>query len=370
MKDLLITITEPNLLIDRERSIANIKAMAEKAKESGVLFRPHFKTHQSAAVGNWFREMGVSAITVSSVKMAEYFAEHDWDDITIAFPVNIREIQRINALAQKIRLNLLVESSESIDFLNKNLKQPLNVWIKVDVGYGRTGVPWDYHKGLKNLTEKINLADKLNFSGLLTHAGHTYEANSVEKINEIFRETKERMQASADLLHRFGTPQVQISVGDTPGCSIAKDFRGVDEVRPGNFVFYDVMQWQLGSCKEEQIAVALACPVVAKHEKQKKLVIHGGAVHLSKDYITDNSGRKIFGYAVELNENGWGKINKERYVSSLSQEHGIVNADDNFFRKIKIGDLLAVLPVHSCLTVNLMKKMMTLKGEKIEAMRS
>ncbi len=369
MNDLLKKISEPTLLVNRERSIANIKFMVEKAKESGVLFRPHFKTHQSAAIGSWFREMGVRAITVSSVKMAEYFADHGWDDITIAFPVNIREINRINDLARKIRLNLLVESTETIDFLHENLIQPVNVWIKVDVGYGRTGVPWDYHKGLKILAEKINRIDKLNFIGLLTHAGHTYEADSEEKINEIFIETKERMQASADLLLRFGAPQVQISVGDTPGCSIAKNFRGVDEVRPGNFVFYDVMQWQLGSCREEQIAVALACPVVAKHEKQKKLVVHGGAVHLSKDYITDSSGRKIFGYAVELNENGWGKINKERYISSISQEHGLIKADDDFFQKTKVGDLIAILPVHSCLTVNLMKKMMTLEGERIGVMK-
>jgi len=33
----------------------------------------------------------------------------------------------------------------------------------------------------------------------------------------------------------------------------------VDEIRPGNFVFYDLMQYRIGSCSVGQIAVAMAC---------------------------------------------------------------------------------------------------------------
>jgi len=32
--------------------------------------------------------------------MAEYFARHSWNDITIAFPVNILEIANINRRAR------------------------------------------------------------------------------------------------------------------------------------------------------------------------------------------------------------------------------------------------------------------------------
>src|SRR6476620_10300974 len=93
---LLKQITRPTLLLDEARCRRNIERMASKARRSNVRFRPHFKTHQSAQIGEWFREAGVNAITVSSVKMAEYFASHGWDDITIAFPANWREIEAIN----------------------------------------------------------------------------------------------------------------------------------------------------------------------------------------------------------------------------------------------------------------------------------
>ena len=72
--------------------------MAYRVRQNQVRFRPHFKTHQSAAIGEWFRAEGVAAITTSSVEMATYFAEQGWNDITIAFPANVREIDQINRL--------------------------------------------------------------------------------------------------------------------------------------------------------------------------------------------------------------------------------------------------------------------------------
>jgi D-serine deaminase-like pyridoxal phosphate-dependent protein len=51
-------IMKPTLLLDEEKCRRNIRTMAEKARSSGVIFRPHFKTHQSIEIGNWFREEG------------------------------------------------------------------------------------------------------------------------------------------------------------------------------------------------------------------------------------------------------------------------------------------------------------------------
>jgi len=103
-------LKRPTLLLDKEKCLHNIQKMKEKADKNGVKFRPHFKTHQSAEVGEWFRDAGVEAITVSSVTMARYFASHGWKDISIAFPVNFAEVDEINELAKTIRLNLLIES--------------------------------------------------------------------------------------------------------------------------------------------------------------------------------------------------------------------------------------------------------------------
>ncbi len=123
-------IVRPTLIVDKKKAIKNIQGMMVKISQSPgrIRFRPHFKTHQSARVGEWFRELGVTAVTVSSVDMASYFAQNGWGDITIAIPANPLEIESINQLAGTVELNLLVDSAEMAGFLNLNLnlksKQP------------------------------------------------------------------------------------------------------------------------------------------------------------------------------------------------------------------------------------------------------
>ena len=87
-------IDQPTLVVDEMITRRNIERMVTRAHKNNVSFRPHFKTHQSAEVGEWFREKGVNKITVSSVEMAEYFALHGWQDITIAFSINIRQLRK------------------------------------------------------------------------------------------------------------------------------------------------------------------------------------------------------------------------------------------------------------------------------------
>ncbi len=133
-------ITKPTLLLDEDKCRQNIDQMSQKARLNDVIFRPHFKTHQSLEIGRWFRESGVDKITVSSLSMAEYFAA-EWDDITVAFPVNILEIETINDLAAKIAFNLLVESRPAVEYLNSHLENAVGVFIKIDTGYHRSPLP-------------------------------------------------------------------------------------------------------------------------------------------------------------------------------------------------------------------------------------
>ena len=108
----LIPVIEPTMVLNEDVCKSNIARMAQKAKAARVTFRPHFKTHQSREIGEWFRASGVEKITVSSLNMAMKFAEWGWNDITVAFPVNCLEHEKINYLASRIRLNLLLAHSE------------------------------------------------------------------------------------------------------------------------------------------------------------------------------------------------------------------------------------------------------------------
>lgn len=68
-------------------------------------------------------------------------------------------------------------------------------------------------------------------------------------------------------------PEIIISVGDTPGISAAKNLEGIDEVRPGNYIFYDVMQARMNNCTVANIAITVACPIISNYYLRNKLLL-------------------------------------------------------------------------------------------------
>jgi len=72
------SIKTPTFLINEAVAKKNIQVMVHKAKLNQIRFRPHFKTHQSAKIGNWYLDAGVRCIQASSVTMANYFAGAGW----------------------------------------------------------------------------------------------------------------------------------------------------------------------------------------------------------------------------------------------------------------------------------------------------
>ncbi len=350
-------ITKPTLLLDESIARANIERIAQKAEKSNTILRPHFKTHFSAEIGGWYRDAGVNACTASSIEMAEYFSENGWENITIAFPLNRLEIETIKKIQRKSTVNVLVEDIDTLNFLEGNLEKPIKYWIKIDIGTGRTGLSPTF-----DFNQLIRQEGNVYFEGFLAHAGHTYSARNHEEIMAIFHKSEEIL---LNLKSKYRQYNPKLSYGDTPSCSAAEDFSSFDEIRPGNLVFYDVMQTVITSCGIENIAVCMACPVVAKHPKRSEIVIHGGAVHFSKDNMVID-GDKSFGLLVEFHDSGWGSMVSSHHLVRLSQEHGILKVEDqSLYDSIDIGTVVGILPIHSCLTANLMGSYLTLDGKRI-----
>jgi D-serine deaminase-like pyridoxal phosphate-dependent protein len=343
--------------------------MAGRARRMGVRFRPHFKTHQSRRVGRIFRELGVEAITVSSVEMAEYFAADGWRDILIAFPVNLREADAIARLAARCRLGLLVESPEVVHRLGRTLGRTVDLWIKVDIGYRRSGIDWDDADLLVRTCRAAASGPRFRLRGLLTHNGRTYAARTLEALVRSHADAMDKMRRAKELLAGAGFPALEVSVGDTPACSRLDDFAGADEIRPGNFALYDAMQLELGSCRERDIAAAVACPVVAVHPSRDEAVIYGGAVHLSEASFLTGAEERAYGRVCRPRGRGWGPALAGTFVARLSQEHGIVKTTARGLARTRPGDLLYILPAHSCLAVNLYDAYVDLDGRRVPTIR-
>jgi D-serine deaminase-like pyridoxal phosphate-dependent protein len=124
-----------------------------------------------------------------------------------------------------------------------------------------------------------------------------------------------------------------------------------------------VQQQQIGSCGFETIAVALACPVVAIYPERNEVILHGGGVHLGKDVLQSQAYGPIYGRIALPKANGWEMPEMGCYLRSISQEHGVAVLRPDLIENLQIGDLLGVLPVHSCMCADLMEEYHLLDSE-------
>lgn len=353
-------VKRPVALIDPRRCRNNIIAMADKLNQLGIGYRPHFKTHQSGEIGNWYRESGVTKITVSSPSMAEYFIKNGWKDITIAFPVTHSQFKFIQELAGMATITVFLNDPVSAGYYADNCSDLLNVFIEIDTGHNRSGVSVKNPELIQDIHDIIDRSAKLNFYGFYVHEGRTYQVKGKENVSKVIQPVID------NLTHlKSAFPGSVICLGDTPSCSMLSSFDGIDEMSPGNHVFFDCMQLNIGSCSTDEIAMAVACPVAQIKKKENEVIIHGGAVHFSKDRIYWND-RKIFGLPVSLKYQSFGDIITDSYVADLSQEHGIVKGNSNWISSLNHGDSICVFPVHSCLSANLFDHYRTIEGNRID----
>jgi D-serine deaminase-like pyridoxal phosphate-dependent protein len=329
--------------------------MADKVKLAGCEFRPHFKTHQSRHIGNWFRDEGVSGITVSSPEMGLYFAADNWNDMTIAFPFYPGMIPRLQKLEKQSYLRLFINQVKDIELLERDLQNPFSVYIETDAGYGRSGIPYSDYSAIDSLINRISRSHLANFHGFYIHDGRTYSARSVAEVKMI---AEPSMAALLKLKEKY--PKSKVSLGDTPTASILDSFEGMDEITAGNFVFYDWTQCQIGSCTIDDVALFVHLPVAQVIESGNRAILHGGAVHLSKETIRFGENQS-YGQAVIRSESQTG-ILSDVYISALSQEHGTLTG----YQYTNSAQSVLICPVHSCLTANLFADYTTFTGSRIE----
>lgn len=346
---------QPFLIVDTKRCKRNIQKMANRAAEANAIFRPHFKTHQSRTIGRWFREFGVSGITVSSVSMAQYFADDGWDDITIAFPFFKQQVSGLQNLEKISDLRFFINSFEDLDLLDSSLQNPFKFYIEIDPDYGRSGISYRNSDLIKDIIRHSKKLSRPHFHGFYIHDGRTYKVHGENKIRDSINPTIDILRNLKKLF-----PEAVISLGDTPSASKSDRLHELDEITPGNFVFYDYMQVDIGSCTLDDVALFAVLPVGQTYPEDNRSILHGGAVHLSKEFI-EIQYQQNFGQVINYSNDNNINIIEGLYLKALSQEHGTLNGVP-----VNSNGYVWVCPIHSCLTANLHARYYTLDGEVIE----
>ena len=346
----LQTIKTPALVLDAGRVRRNAEAMSSRVRRLGASLRPHVKTHKCPEVARIQTEGHKGGITVSTLAEARAFAEHGFRDITYAVPIEPGKFDEAIALSRECeRLALITDDVSVPPLLDEAAGRAgarVELFLKVDCGYHRCGVEPDRPEALE-IPRLIAGSRSLRFAGILTHAGHSYHAGSRRELLDLARHECDLMREFAARLREDGMEVPVVSVGSTPTITHVDHLEGVDEARPGNYIFFDAFQATLGSCAFDDCALTVLASVVHRDHARRKVVIDAGAIALSKDRgATDLDPSCGYGRVQDLDGRDLGLR-----VESLSQEHGALHVEDEAtFDSLRVGARVRVLANHSCLT--------------------
>lgn len=325
--------------------LRNAEHMLARAKRLGCRLRPHMKTHKTLEGGVIATGGTCRCITVSTLAEAEFFANGGFDDICYAVPITADKLPRAALLVERLEaFHVTVDHSSAVDALLErppSAEKAWSVFLMVDCGYGRDGVdPED--QATVDLARRL-AADpaKARLAGLYTHGGHSYDQEGSDVVSQVRQVAAAEARAVAGLAGRLREAGVEVptvGVGSTPTCSNPPDaLPDVNEMHPGNYIYYDTMQQSLGSCTEEDIAVRVLTRVIGAYPKKNLLLVDMGWTACSKQGQAMNYGR-LEGHP-------------ELKVVDLKQEAGLVSSSDGKpldFAKYPLGTILRLEPFHSC----------------------
>ncbi|MBC2733612.1 MAG: DSD1 family PLP-dependent enzyme [Desulfobacteraceae bacterium] len=349
----LSTVETPCLVLDRGKLEKNIASINQRMATLGVNLRPHGKTAKNIDILKMALDGQQGGITVSTLKEADYYFSHGITDMVYAVGIAPVKLNRIAGLIKKgASITILLDSIAQAKFVAaKGQEHGLTIpaLIEIDCDGHRSGVTLD-DPLLVDIGHVLHREKGMALRGVLTHAGGSYQCQTVEAIRAIAETERHTAVACSEVLRQNGLPCPIVSVGSTPTASYAEDLTGITEVRAGVYMFYDLVMAGLGVCKERDIAISVLASVIG-HQKRKNWVItDAGWMALSRDRGT--ASQKVDqGYGTVCNLNG--DPLDDLIVSATNQEHGIISdrsggalAWDSF----EIGSMVRVLPNHACAT--------------------
>ena len=327
----------PSVLIDLAKMERNIAAMQARCDELGLQFRPHIKTHKTPAIARQQLDAGAIGIACQKVSEAEVFAAAGFDDIQI--PYNIvgkKKTARLADLAKRAKITVTADSRAVIDGIAAAAQQAdshIAVLVELVSLNQRTGTT---PAAALELAGHIRATPHLHFAGLMIYP-------SAAAI-------RPQLQATMSLLEAAGIPSEIISGGGSGAALEAHLLPELTELRVGTYVFWDWNSVAAGITRFDHCAMRVRASVVSANEAQR-VILDSGSKAVNSETVDGQ-----FGTIIEYPAARFHKVN---------EEHGYVDFSACPMLP-KVGDVLHIIPVHTCIVTNLHNRIYGLRGETVE----
>lgn len=312
---------------------ANIARMAASAAARGLALRPHVKTHKCIEIARRQIAAGAAGLTVATIAEAEVFVGAGFPDVFIAYPlwVDAARGSRLRQLAERAAVSVGVDSGDGARMVARYAgHDTVDVLVEIDSGHHRTGVSPERAVDVADAATDVGLQVR----GVFTFPGHSYAPGET---GNAAADEATALRVAADGLRTSGLEPDVVSGGSTPSAASA-DGDVLTELRPGVYVFNDAQQVELGTCRPDQVALAVVATAVSR--TANRIVVDAGSKVLGSDRAAWASG---FGRLAD---------HLDARVVALSEHHATV-AFPTTVEPPRLGDLVRIMPNHVCIAVNL-----------------
>jgi D-serine deaminase-like pyridoxal phosphate-dependent protein len=326
--------------LDRvERNIARVQALCDKA---GVANRPHIKTHKSPVLARMQVAAGAKGITCQKLGEAEVMAAAGLDDILISYNLlGDEKMARLGALLRGTTISVAADNATVIEGLPKAAElagRPLGVVIECDTGRKRAGV--------ETAREAVALA------GLIKERpGLTFEGFLFYPTEKSWPETQRFFDEALEGVRAMGLEPRIVSTGGTPNLSNVGKLAGATEHRAGTYIFNDRMMLACGAAAMDDCALNVFATVVSRAAPERGILDSGSKT------LTADTGSLDDGHGLILEY-------PQARIRALAEEHGFLDLTRSNDRP-KVGDVVRTVPNHVCVVVNMVDRLIAVRGDKI-----
>lgn len=355
-------IDTPALVVDLDAMQRNLGRMAEFCRKHDVRWRPHAKMHKSPAIARLQVQAGAVGVCVQKTAEAESMVDGGVNDVYISNEVVApQKLARVAKLARRLtaeggQLAIAVDSRQGIEALAKAMDAErrgtgaaavINVFVEIDVGQGRCGVPPG--RPAVELAIEVRKHPALRFSGLQAYHGKAQHIRGAAERREAIGRAAQDAAMTRRLIEAEGIP-CPLVTGAGTGSMVCEAASGVyGELQAGSFLFMDADYAQNErDPAQPQFEHALFVKTQVMSANAQHAVCDAG----HKSHAIDSGLPTV--YAPE------GAQDLD-YVNG-GDEHGILRSARPGVPVPEIGRVLWLIPGHCDPTVNLHDRMIGVKG--------
>ncbi|HSG50049.1 MAG TPA: alanine racemase [Longimicrobiales bacterium] len=341
----LETVETPAAVVDLDRALANARRVVAYAREHGLAWRPHIKTHKSRRMARLQLDAGARGLTVATPREAEVMSRVT-SDILLAYPpVGASKVARVVGLPDHVRLKVALDSPEALRPLAAAARaagRTVEILVELDVGLRRVGTP---DPGVAAaLAQEVAATEGVSDGGVLFYAGHI-RASGPEQDADLAA-LGDHLRRVYDALEGVGLPPAIVSGGTTPTLWRSHEIPGITEIRPGTCIYNDRDALAQGAARPEDLAYTILATVVST-AVPGRAAVDAGSKALAKE------ARGGAGFGVLLDR-------PEVRVEALSEEHGMLDLSGTDWRP-RVGDRVRIVPNHVCVSVNLQDRILVVR---------